>query len=411
MIENIFRSWPGLLFSLLLALCIFEQAAAAIETTNGVGTLIAVSVRDNTVVVEIREGTQQHTVGGQIAVDALLLRSGKRTSLKNFQVGETVRVVWKDTHQGQEIVSLWSNGPVPTGNKARTRNLHDKGPPGPPDQGTIIGKSQRHVVGDKETFLDIARHYSLGYNELTELYPDIDPWLPPQGMELTIPSLRILPDAARQGIVINIPELRLYYFTRTGKNLTVTTLPVGIGDTAFPSPVGTYVIGSKRVNPTWYIPPSLRAKYKVTNIPPGPNNPLGDYWMGLKGTMYGLHGTDFPWSVGRLVTHGCIRLYPEDIKNLFKIVKAGTMVQLVYQPVKISVVSDRLFIEVHRDVYRAVGNLGRYAQIRIAAKGLWQWVDQKKFRQAVEQQNGLPVDITRDAPDRYSSSPNRLMVQ
>lgn len=258
----------------------------------------------------------------------------------------------------------------------------------------ILGALKWHRIRKKESLLDIARKYDLGFNEIRDLYPDLDPWTPPEGKELIIPSRWILPDSSRKGIVINIPEMRLFFFKGSGKRLRVKTFPIGIGDLEFPTPVGTYAIGSKRTNPAWFIPLSLQAKYGVKVLPPGPENPLGDYWMNLAGSSYGIHGTDIPWSVGRLVTHGCIRLYPEDIEVLYPMVKIGTKVEIIYDPVKIALVEERIYVEVHQDIYNKIDDFVAYGESRLMEKGLGQRVDRGKFLRALERRDGMSVDIT-----------------
>lgn len=258
----------------------------------------------------------------------------------------------------------------------------------------IFGALKWHRVKKKETLLDVAREYGLGYNEIIDLYPEVDPWSPPEGKELIIPSRWILPDSSREGIVINIAEMRLFYFVGSGERQQIMTFPIGIGDFGFPTPEGRYIIRSKRENPSWFIPPSLQEKYGRKVIPPGPDNPLGAYWMRLDDTMYGIHGTDIPWSVGRLVTHGCIRLYPEDIENLYPIVNAGTKVNILYEPVKIAFSEGKVHVEVHRDVYNKIDDFVEYGEGRLIAKGGNWKVDRQKFLQALKRRDGMPVDVT-----------------
>jgi len=261
-----------------------------------------------------------------------------------------------------------------------------------PKDKTVIGFPTRYIVKKKDTLLDIARNHGLGFNELADLYPDVDPWVPPQGKELVIPSVWVLPRAKKEGIMINLPEFRLFYFMKQVG--MVKTYPVGIGDEGWDTPVGTFWIATKTVRPTWYVPESLQAKYGTKVVPPGPENPLGDYWMGLGRTSYGIHGTNFPWAVGRLVTHGCIRLYPEDMERFFPMIEKGTPVEIVYEPVKFGTASGRIYVEVHRDIYRKVKDFLIYGWSRLAEKGLVDKVDRLKFQRALERQDGLPVDIT-----------------
>lgn len=257
---------------------------------------------------------------------------------------------------------------------------------------TVIGALRKHVIEDKETFLDIAKRYNLGFNEIEDLYPQQDPWIPPKGMNLIIPSKWILPDTQMEEIVINIPEMRLYYFMK--KIQMVKTFPIGIGDQEWQTPVGNYLIREKQIQPTWFIPPLLQEKYGIKIIAPGPDNPLGEYWMGLGESGYGIHGTNIPWSIGRLVTHGCIRLYPEDMEQLFDLAVYGTTVEIIYEPVKIGLLSGNIYIEVHRDIYNRIENFVLYGYNKLIEKGVIQRVDLDKFYQALQHQNGLPVDIT-----------------
>jgi L,D-transpeptidase ErfK/SrfK len=263
-----------------------------------------------------------------------------------------------------------------------------------PEIKTVIGAPERYIVKTKDTFLDIARHYRLGFNEMEALYPDIDPWIPPIGTWLVLPTYWVLPANVDEGVIINSAELRLYYFMKAGVDFVVKTFPVGIGDTDWPTPLGEFKVGEKRKNPAWYVPPSLREKYGVDVIPPGPENPLGEYWIRLGNSSYGMHGTDIPWSVGRLVTHGCIRLYPEDITHLFREVQPGTRVKIIYEPVKFGVLSGRIYTEVHKDIYQMIDDFVEYGYRRLQEEGLAERVDIDKFHEALERKDGMPVDIS-----------------
>jgi L,D-transpeptidase ErfK/SrfK len=265
---------------------------------------------------------------------------------------------------------------------------------------SLIGIPRWHVIGKEETLLDIARFYDLGFNEIQDLYPNWDPWLPPAGKRMDIPSRWILPEQLREGILINTAELRLYHFEPQGGVLR--TFPVGIGDHAWPTPEGSFEITSKVFRPTWTIPPSLRNKYSVKAIAPGPDNPLGEYWLGLGGSRYGIHGTNFPWSIGRPASRGCLRMYPEDIRLLFDIVPVGTVVKIIYKPIKIGMQSGRIFVEIHRDVYGKNANASAAVQLQLIEKGLVDAVDPQKLKQALERQSGVPVDVTRNKHPAYS---------
>lgn len=256
---------------------------------------------------------------------------------------------------------------------------------------TVIGVVQHHIVVPKETLSDIVRNYGLGYNELSLLYPKMDPWLPSPGQNLVIPTQWILPSTKLFGLVINLPEFRLYHFIPETK--MVSTYPVGIGDVGWETPVAVSHIIYRQVDPTWLVPKSLRAKYGATTIPPGPKNPLGKYWLGLSLTGYGIHGTNSPWGIGRRVSHGCIRLYPEHIALLFENVSVNTPVEIIYEPVKIGVQDRSIFIEVHPDIYNRIPDIQAQTFRRLHELGIFSDVSVSLVKDALEKQNGLPVRV------------------
>lgn len=263
-----------------------------------------------------------------------------------------------------------------------------------PEAITVVGVFQYYCPKKEDTLLDIARKFDLGFHELTSLYPDMDPWLPPEGSKLLIPTCWILPETKRNGIVINMPETRLYLFLNSIH--IVTSFPISLGDPEWVTPVGLFFVEGKRTNPTWHIPKSLQDEYGMTSMPPGPDNPLGTHCLNLSPGDYRIHGTHQPWGVGRLVSHGCIRLYPEDIAELYKLVPVGTQVEIIYEPVKIGFKRGRIFIEVHNDIYNRVPNLLQYTIDKISAKGLRYKVDLKKVILAVSKKEGIPADVTQD---------------
>lgn len=257
---------------------------------------------------------------------------------------------------------------------------------------TVIGEFRDYVIKEKDTLLDIARNFDLGYLELILLYPNLDPWLPPTGKKITVPTSWVLPNIDKKGIVINIPELRLYLFFNDIH--MVKTYPIGLGVLDAPTPFGSYTIAEKTKNPTWNIPASLQEKYGRTSIPPGPENPLGDYRLRLSRHDYGIHGTNAPWGIGRLVSHGCIRLYPEDIEELFSEVEVGTPVEIISEPIKIGFKDGHIFIEVHPDLYNEITDPLLYTAKKLFAYRIWEEVDLDLLVQALEEQRGVPIDIT-----------------
>lgn len=210
----------------------------------------------------------------------------------------------------------------------------------------LVGAVGEYVTRREDTLPDIARRSDLGYGQLIAVNRRIDPWLPGAGHKIVIPSVYLLPDVPHHGIVINLAEQRLYYFPPGGD--TVETYPIGTGVDADMTPRGTTQIVRKDVRPTWYPPPSIRAEKPElpAAVPPGPDNPLGEYAFRLGWPRYLIHGTNKPYGVGRHVSHGCIRLYPEDIERLFTQVPAGTPVRVVDEEIRLAWVDDELYLEV-----------------------------------------------------------------
>lgn len=278
-----------------------------------------------------------------------------------------------------------------------------------PGKITVIGAPQWHVVKPKETLLDIARLYGLGFNEIALLYPNMDPWLPPTKNKVMVPTLWVLPETRHYQLVINLPELRIYYFDR--KAGRVQTYPIGIGDEGWETPLGTCSIVSKRTHPTWYIPKSLQEKYQAATMPPGPDNPLGDYFMSLSLRGYGIHGTSMPWGVGRLISHGCIRCYPEHIEVLYPQVKIGAKLEIIYEPIKIGRIDDQIYVEAHPDVYKRIDDFEAFALEKLEKSGLAEQVDLTRYLLAVRLHNGVPTNVSRINPNQSSEEMTRLGVR
>lgn len=231
---------------------------------------------------------------------------------------------------------------------------------------TVVGHNMVVYSRAKDTLLDIGRQFDLGYNDIVEANPNVDPWLPGENTRVIIPSRFILPKAGQKGIVINIAELRLYYYpeTKAGQTKTVITHPIGIGREGWGTPLGKAKITQKRKDPTWTPPESIRKEHLEKGDPlpkvvaAGPDNPLGAYAMRLSMPGYLLHGTNKPYGVGMRVSHGCIRLFPEDIQHLFNIAAVNTPVEIIYQPDKAGVRDGKLYLEVnkpHSDIDKRQG--------------------------------------------------------
>jgi L,D-transpeptidase ErfK/SrfK len=212
--------------------------------------------------------------------------------------------------------------------------------------GDVIGEMHEYTTWSQdEDLLDIARGDELGLIELMVANPGVDPWLPSRNLRLTLPTMHILPDAPRKGIVINTAELRLYYYDGEDGPLS---FPLGVGRDGFLTPTGTTKIVRKKDHPSWYLTPSeIRDHPELpTVIPPGEDNPLGEYALYLGWPTYLIHGTNTPWGIGRRTSRGCIRMYPEDIEWLFHKAPIGTQVTVVDQPVKLGWKDGDLYIEV-----------------------------------------------------------------
>ncbi|MGC3982264.1 MAG: L,D-transpeptidase family protein [Steroidobacteraceae bacterium] len=230
--------------------------------------------------------------------------------------------------------------------------------PLPAGNDAVVGEVTYVTTRYEDTLLDIGRKYSIGYEEMVAANPGVDPWVPGADKRIMIPSRYILPDAPRVGIVINVSEHRIYYYPKPapGKTeATVQTYPVSIGKMDWKTPLGQTRIADKRMNPTWYPPASVRQEhaargdYLPAAVKPGKDNPLGEFAMRLAipGGAYLIHGTNKPTAIGMDVTHGCIRMFPEDIEHFFKEVPVGTPVLIIDQPYKMGWSGEELYMEVH----------------------------------------------------------------
>jgi len=225
---------------------------------------------------------------------------------------------------------------------------------------TVVGQDQTVVTVYEDTLYALAAKFSLGSEELIRVNPGVDPWLPGAGKQLIVPGRHILPPGPHEGIVVNLPEHRLYYYPKPkrGGPIEVITYPVSIGKMDWRTPLGLTRVIQKQKDPTWFPPESVRKEHAEAGDPlppkvgPGPDNPLGAYAMRLaagNGT-YLIHGTNNPIAVGLAVTHGCIRMYPDDVAALFPLIPVGTPVRLINEPVKVAWVDGELLLEAHAPV-------------------------------------------------------------
>ena len=216
----------------------------------------------------------------------------------------------------------------------------------------VVGETRIIEARYEDTFVMLAREHNVGFEELRRANPDVDPWLPGEGTKVLVPTQFVLPRAERHGIVINLPELRLYYFPDADGERVITH-PISIGRMDWRTPLGRTSVISKAANPTWYPPQSILDEHAARNdplpsvVPPGPDNPLGKHALRLGIPGYLIHGTNSPAGVGMRVTHGCIRMFPEDIEALFAAVPPGTPVRIVNQPFKLGWGDGGLYLEAH----------------------------------------------------------------
>lgn len=279
----------------------------------------------------------------------------------------------------------------------------------PPGGGDLAGRIETMRVTDQETLLDVARQHNLGYEEIRLANPQVDFWLPAPGAEVILPTRHILPSAGRQGIVLNVPEMRLYFFPipcTSGKQCMVITHPVSIGRMDWRTPLGTTHVTGKKKDPSWSPPESIREEAAANGkplpavVPPGPDNPMGAYALYLDLPGYRIHGTNRSHGIGLRATHGCVRLYPEDIETLFERVDVGTAVEIVSQPVKFGWDGDTLFMEVHPPLEEDAESQARLTDIAldllepIALQRSFT-LDSLEFRRGLEEMSGLPLAISR----------------
>jgi L,D-transpeptidase ErfK/SrfK len=226
----------------------------------------------------------------------------------------------------------------------------------PPDGNDVVGAVTVITARADDTLLDIARRHGLGYEDIVRANPDVDAWLPGEGTEVLLPTRYVLPPGSRRGVVLNLAEYRMYYFPKPkdGEPAVVMTFPMSIGRMDWETPLGMARVVSKVTNPSWYPPESVRAEHAADGdplprmVPPGPKNPLGEFAMRLSIPGYLIHGTNRPAGVGMRVTHGCIRMFPEDIQFLFDQISVDTPVRIINEPVKVGWHGDELMMEVHR---------------------------------------------------------------
>lgn len=294
-------------------------------------------------------------------------------------------------------------------------------PPHPNDDIISVspGGNVHTLAENGETLLDVARRFDLGQTEIVRLNPDVDRWLPKYGDIVRVANLRVLPDSPRKGIVLNVAEARMYYYQSIGKGQPrfVRTYPIGYGREEWNTPLGMTKVINKMKNPVWRPPASIRAEHAAqgdplpAEIPPGPDNPLGAYALYLGFSGYRIHGTDKPYSIGLRATHGCTRMYPEDIEELFPLIAVGTPVSIVNQPAKAGWLGDTLYVEIHPGLEHEELPYNQLLQLALAAiqkanNNQMPAIDGAALKQALENTNGIPVAVFhRENPSNQAMTP------
>jgi L,D-transpeptidase ErfK/SrfK len=279
----------------------------------------------------------------------------------------------------------------------------------------ILGALSHYKTVAGDNLLDVAQHFEVGYVDIVAANPGIDPWVPGANVDIVLPTAHILPSAQREGIVINLADLRLYWFAPGGK--VPRSYPIGVGRLGLTTPVGRTRVVRKRIDPTWYPTAATRADNPSLPeaVPPGPDNPMGSYALDLGWPTYAIHGTNKPDGVGRRVSRGCIRLYPAHIKELFSQVSVGTPVTVVDQAVKLGWRYGELYLEIHpsgveideledsgRFVARPIPDLADLIREQAGAHAAQ--LDWQAIERADRQRLGIPVQITWGARGRNAST-------
>lgn len=292
--------------------------------------------------------------------------------------------------------------------------------PLPPANSRLIGKNSTYVVPDDGLPLEfIAAKYEIGLLAMLEANPGVDPYLPKAGTELIIPSQMLLPDTPRQGIIINLAELRLYYFPSGANHVIV--YPIGIGQLGRNTPTMTTSVSQLIKHPTWTPTTNIRKDYASrgiilpTVIPAGPDNPMGDFALRLAAGRgeYLIHGTNANFGIGMRVSSGCIRLRPDDIEHLFRIIPRGTRVQIINEPIKYAVEPNgKRYVEVHQPLSKQETDDPQILPIP-RSEGLMEFIADSKTNeilvdQAMIRRSGMPVEVNIGQVSKSQKEPEIL---
>ncbi len=284
-----------------------------------------------------------------------------------------------------------------------------------PEQ-SVIGVPQIVYARSEDTLSDLARTYGLGYDEIVAANPGVDPWLPGDKTPVLLPTQFVIPNVPREGIVLNVASKRLFYFPKLAADQpqVVKTYPIGIGRVGWETPLGATRVVAKAANPTWFVPASIRREHEEMGdplpaaVPPGPDNPLGAYVLQLEMPGYLIHGTNRPYGVGMRVSHGCVRLYPENIELLYELVDIGEPVRIINEPFLLGELEGEIYFEGHEPLEddtevpaeRLEQLLGAFTGVTVV--GLSE-AEKNHARAIASIGNGVPARIaTRDAAEVFA---------
>ena len=273
----------------------------------------------------------------------------------------------------------------------------------------LIGELAAVETRDNDTLPDIARNFGLGYNDITEANPGISAWTPSTHSRVLLPLQFILPEAPRKGIVLNVANMRLFYYPKKGPN-KVFTYPVGIGRDGWNTPMGTTSVAVKTPNPEWHVPPSIHQEHAAKGhilpsvVRSGPDNPLGFFAMRLAIGSYLIHGTNKPFGIGMQISHGCVQMYPEDIEVLFKKVSVGTPVRIIHDPYLVAWQNDMLYLEANEPLEKWSSSKPQLKkqvskELRKIAKLHNATVDWEKVDGVIQRADGIPTPVLANSPD------------
>lgn len=256
----------------------------------------------------------------------------------------------------------------------------------------IIGKDTNYTVKKGDSLKKIASRFDITAEELVKTNKLRNANVINPGQKLRISTKTIVPKKIDKGLIINLPEYKIYHF-EFGR--LFNTYDIAIGKKNWRTPRGKFEIANKTLNPTWRVPPGMARKLKIkkSSVPPGPSNPLGKYWIGLSLPHIGIHSTNQPRTIGKAKSHGCMRMESDKAKKLFNDVNVGTPGEIIYQPVKIAQSDGSIFLEVHHDIYGLFPNIYSHALSLLSKEGLKNKVDIEVVKKAVEEKRGSPVKI------------------